>query len=138
MSRVRGSPKTGGRVAGTPNKVNKTVRQMILGALDAAGGQEYLTRQAEKNPTAFMTLLGKVLPTQLAGTPEQPIVLPPEQYRAWARQQIREAFDMPPLTIEHKAEEAVDAAGDVEAVEGDVDAAAVPAGKVVPLIKNRP
>jgi hypothetical protein len=46
---------------------------MILGALDEAGGQEYLTRQAEKNPTAFMTLLGKVLPTQLAGTPEQPI-----------------------------------------------------------------
>jgi hypothetical protein len=109
MSRVRGSPKTGGRVAGMPNKVNKTVRQMILGALDAAGGQEYLTRQAEKNPTAFMTLLGKVLPTQLAGTPEQPIVLSsegrsPEQYRLWARQQIREAFGLPPLTIEHRTD----------------------------------
>jgi hypothetical protein len=103
MSRIKGSPKTGGRVAGTPNKVNKTVRQMILGALDAAGGQEYLTRQAEKNPTAFMTLLGKVLPTQLAGAPEQPI-LPSSEYRAWARQQIREAFGLPPLTIEHKVE----------------------------------
>jgi hypothetical protein len=77
---------------------------MILGALDEAGGQEYLARQAEKNPAAFMTLLGKVLPTQLAGTHEQPIVLSVEQHRAWARQQIREAFDMPPLTIERKAE----------------------------------
>jgi hypothetical protein len=71
-------------------------------------GREYLTRQAEKNPTAFMTLLGKVLPTQLAGAPEQPI-LPSSEYRAWARQQIREAFGMPPLTIEHKADDGTDA-----------------------------
>jgi len=42
---------------------------MILGALDDAGGQQYLARQAEQNPTAFMTLLGKVLPMQLAGLP---------------------------------------------------------------------
>ena len=40
---------------------------MILGALDAAGGQEFLTRQANENPGAFLTLLGKVLPTQIAG-----------------------------------------------------------------------
>jgi len=32
-------------------------------------------------------------------------LLPPAQYRLWARQQIREAFGMPPLTIEHQAEE---------------------------------
>jgi hypothetical protein len=41
---------------------------MILGALNAAGGVEYLTRQAEENPGPFMTLVGKVLPLQLAGT----------------------------------------------------------------------
>jgi hypothetical protein len=95
---------TGGRAKGTPNQMTRALRDMILGALDEAGGQEYLARQAEKNPAAFMTLLGKVLPTQLAGTHEQPIVLSVEQHRAWARQQIREAFDMPPLTIERKAE----------------------------------
>jgi len=94
MSRVKGSPKTGGRVAGTPNKVTKSLRDMILGALDAAGGQEYLTRQAEKNPAAFMTLLGKVLPTQLAGDPEQPIVFSSER----AVQIIREAFE--PLRVD--------------------------------------
>jgi hypothetical protein len=73
MSRVKGSPKTGGRVAGTPNRMTKDHRDMILAALDDAGGQQYLARRAEQNPIAFMTLLGKVLPTQLADTPEQPI-----------------------------------------------------------------
>jgi hypothetical protein len=38
---------------------------MILGALDDAGGQDYLKRQAQQNPAAFMTLLGKVLPTEV-------------------------------------------------------------------------
>ena len=40
---------------------------MILAALDAAGGTEYLLRQSEQNPVAFMSLLGKLLPTQLTG-----------------------------------------------------------------------
>jgi phage terminase small subunit len=51
--------------------------------------------------------------------------LTPEQYRLWARQQIREAFGMPPLTIEHvEPAKAVDAVVDVEAVGGDVEASA--------------
>ena len=40
---------------------------MILAALDAAGGAEYLLRQTKQNPVAFMSLLGKLLPTQLTG-----------------------------------------------------------------------
>ena len=40
---------------------------MILAALDAVGGAEYLRRQAKKNPVAFMSLLGKLLPTQMTG-----------------------------------------------------------------------
>jgi hypothetical protein len=40
---------------------------MILAALDAAGGSEYLLRQTKQNPVAFMSLLGKLLPTQLTG-----------------------------------------------------------------------
>ena len=39
---------------------------MILGALDDAGGQRYLARQAVENPGPFMALLGKILPTQVA------------------------------------------------------------------------
>ena len=64
--------KTGGRVKGTPNKMTAALRTLILGALDEAGGQAYLRRQASKNPAAFMTLLGKVLPLQHEGG-EQPI-----------------------------------------------------------------
>lgn len=56
-----------GRKKGTPNKNTATIREMILGALDKAGGEKYLLAQAKDNPQAFMTLLGKVLPTQITG-----------------------------------------------------------------------
>lgn len=59
--------KTGGRVAGTPNKLTGAVRELILAALEGVGGQAYLERQAEQNPAAFLTLLGKVLPLQVNG-----------------------------------------------------------------------
>lgn len=57
-----------GRPKGVPNKVTKAVKEMILGALDDAGGQEYLVRQATENPVAFMTLVGKVLPLDVNAT----------------------------------------------------------------------
>ena len=40
---------------------------MVVGALCAAGGEEYLLRQAEANPVAFMGLIGRVLPLQVTG-----------------------------------------------------------------------
>ena len=54
-----------GRIKGVPNKATKALKDMILGALDDAGGQDYLRRQSIENPTAFMTLIGKVLPTTI-------------------------------------------------------------------------
>lgn len=54
-----------GRPKGSQNKATKALKEMILGALDDAGGQEYLKKQAKENPTAFLTLIGKVLPTAL-------------------------------------------------------------------------
>ena len=39
----------------------------------AGGVVAYLTQQAKANPSAFMTLLGKVLPTQLAGDGGDPV-----------------------------------------------------------------
>jgi hypothetical protein len=41
----------------------------ILGALDEAGGQTYLVGLAHKNPQAFAMLLAKVLPMQIARRP---------------------------------------------------------------------
>lgn len=64
--RKPGGAKTGGRQKGTPNKLASDVKAMILAALDKAGGAEYLLMQSEKNPTAFLALVGKVLPMQIA------------------------------------------------------------------------
>jgi hypothetical protein len=49
----------------------------ILIAASRAGGQEgligYLQTQAMLNPSPFLGLLGKVLPLQIAGDPDNPI-----------------------------------------------------------------
>ena len=66
-----GMAKTGGRVKGTPNKENKQLREMILGALDELGGQNYLVEQGKANPSTFLMLIAKVLPTTLAGDPNR-------------------------------------------------------------------
>lgn len=58
-----------GRPKGSLNKTSKALKDMILGALGAAGGEDYLLRCAEdpKLAAAFLTLVGKVLPTTLEG-----------------------------------------------------------------------
>jgi hypothetical protein len=63
----------GGRQKGTPNKITKALKDMVLSALDKAGGEEYLLQQAKTNPNAFMTLIGKVLPMQVSGPGGGPI-----------------------------------------------------------------
>lgn len=60
--RKPGTPKTGGRQKGTPNKISADVKAMVLEALSNAGGADYLLKQAKENPNAFLTLVGKVLP----------------------------------------------------------------------------
>ena len=70
----KGQPRTGGRAKGTTNKLTADVKGMVLGALNAAGGEAYLLAQSEANPTAFLTLVGKVLPLTLAGDPDHPLV----------------------------------------------------------------
>ena len=68
-----GSPKTGGRKKGTPNKLTADVKGMILQALDEAGGKDYLLEQARGNPNAFLTLVGKVLPKEVTGKDGEPL-----------------------------------------------------------------
>lgn len=60
--------KTGpGRPKGATNKVTRELKEMVLQALENKGGVSYLEQRAEDNPTAFMTLLGKVLPLTVQG-----------------------------------------------------------------------
>lgn len=63
-----------GRKKGVPNKTTGAVKDMILQALTNKGGVKYLEKQADSNPTAFMTLVGKVLPLQLSGDPNAPLI----------------------------------------------------------------
>lgn len=56
-----------GRPKGSKNKTPTLIREMVVEALDRAGGVEYLSRQAEEKPVAFLALLGKVLPVQVTG-----------------------------------------------------------------------
>lgn len=50
---------------GKPNKATASLRSMILGALSDVGGQKYLADQARRNPKAFLSLLARVLPTEV-------------------------------------------------------------------------
>ena len=69
----KGDPRAG-RPKGIPNKVTGALKEMILTALDQAGGVEYLKVQAVSNPNAFMALVGRVLPLQVSGDPDQPLI----------------------------------------------------------------
>lgn len=65
----------GGRPPGSPNKLSTSIKEMVERALHKAGGVDYLTRQAELNPVAFMSLVGRVLPLQLANADGQALVV---------------------------------------------------------------
>lgn len=64
-----------GRPKGAPNKATKELKEMILGALNDAGGQKYLHDRASdpKTQGAFLALIGKVLPMTIAGDPNAPM-----------------------------------------------------------------
>lgn len=64
-----------GRPKGATNKATRELKEMILQALDGAGGVEYLQRKAEdpRTASAFLSLIGKVLPMQVTGDPNNPV-----------------------------------------------------------------
>lgn len=69
-----------GRPKGSPNRTTALLKDAILKAAEQAGnkiGKEglvsYLEAQATESPSAFLSLLGKVLPMQVVGDPDQPL-----------------------------------------------------------------
>lgn len=71
----RKPPRAGmGRPKGSLNKTTVAIKEAVLAALDQAGGVDYLVTQSRDNPTAFLTLVGKVLPLQVDATHQGEIV----------------------------------------------------------------
>ena len=54
-----------------PDKINIDIKAMILEALSSAGGAEYLEKRANdpRTASAFLGLVGKVLPMTVANEP---------------------------------------------------------------------
>jgi hypothetical protein len=75
---------------------------MIEAALTAKGGQEYLEKQADENPVAFLTLVGKILPREMVGPGGGPIqaaiehiVRPAKSREEWERAYVGAAAGEP-------------------------------------------
>lgn len=81
-----------GRVKGVPNKTTADVRAMIIGALHDRGGQAWLAKQADQNPTAFMSLLKSVIPAVVQATVEQHTTITVQERRQKALELIEAAF----------------------------------------------
>lgn len=59
--------KTGGRQAGTPNRLTKSAREAFQFAFDQAGGYASLGRWAKKNRTEFYKLYARLIPVEHVG-----------------------------------------------------------------------
>lgn len=67
MAKPKGSPKVGGRVAGTPNKFTKTVKEAVQMAFDAMQDDKKanLLSWGKENPTEFYKIAAKLIPTDV-------------------------------------------------------------------------
>ena len=68
----KGNP---GKPKGAVSKNTAAIKDMILAALSDAGGSEYLLKRANdpKTASAFLGLVGKVLPMQVTGADGNPL-----------------------------------------------------------------
>lgn len=84
---AKGGPRAGaGRPKGVKNKVTRDIKEAVLQAFEEGGGKGWLMQQMIENPTAFMTLIGKIIPTQVQaemtgkdGGPVQTITVNPSE-----------------------------------------------------------
>ena len=73
----RKPPAVRGNRKGVPNKNTSAIKDMILEALNGVGGVSYLMDCAtdDKSRSAFLGLVGKVLPLQVTGDGGGPVGL---------------------------------------------------------------
>jgi hypothetical protein len=89
-----------GRPKGTHNKITREIKEMVTTALGNAGGVKYLTKQAKENPTAFLTLVGKIIPLQVNAKHTGNITHSHEA----ARREVDELFGPTPHMIEARGD----------------------------------
>ena len=104
------------RTKGAVNKMTKDIKEVLHVAFDKAGGCDYLVRQAEENPKAFMALLARCIPAQVAVDLSVKLDLGQALLDAEAnRQRISEQIiDMRPVTVEDSTIEAGELAKPLE------------------------
>jgi len=61
----KGRSKTGGRPPGSPNHVTQAVKDAVYAAFEEAGGIEYLVEVSRLEPKTFVSLLSKLIPSEL-------------------------------------------------------------------------
>lgn len=71
MAKPKGSPKTGGRQKGTPNKTTTAAKDAIALAADALGGTDRLVAWAQEDPANekvfWGTIYPKLIPVMVSG-----------------------------------------------------------------------
>lgn len=65
--------KTGGRVAGTPNKLSGQAKDNIGAVFNRIGGTAAMAEWANENKTAFYQIYSKLIPVQISGDEDNPI-----------------------------------------------------------------
>ena len=76
--RKPGTPKTGGRLKGTPNRVTTLAKDAIAAAAERLGGIDRLVEWVREDPgnerVFWGTIYTKLLPLQVSGDPSAPLV----------------------------------------------------------------
>lgn len=85
-----------GRPKGRVSKETADIKVMVIEALHAVGGIDYLAARAIDTPASFMALVGRVLPLQVTGENGGPLAV-----------DFRWADALPSPTIEAVADETI-------------------------------
>jgi hypothetical protein len=60
-----GKAKTGGRQAGTPNRLTGLFREAVLWVYNGMGGHAAFLQWARENPTEYYKIAARLIPTEL-------------------------------------------------------------------------
>lgn len=64
-----------GRPKGASNKITRDIKEAVARAFEKVGGVEYLVTVAREDPKTFCGLLGRVIPLQVSGDADAPLVV---------------------------------------------------------------